>query len=145
MSVVRPNPESDPDESALTPRIHDLAAEVLTAAGARVPDARGGTVLAMAEAADPLAPPRLEAAGGACGGGRRVVLDGDAVILSDGERPTHLLVRAVDAVGSRLLVILERGERGVDPWPGDGITTAEVAFRSVRLDASGVVSGSSPP
>ena len=128
-------------EVSAPPRVHDLASELLAAAEAPVPGSRGGAVLAMAEAADPMAPPRVVAAGGGCGGGRRIVLDGDAVALTDGVRPTHLLVRATGAGGAGVLLLVERGERGVEPWPRDGETAGEVRFRAVRLDADRVVSG----
>lgn len=144
MADVLPMPHrEDPpaEEPSAPPRVHDLAAELLSAAGVGLPDARGGAVLAMAEAADPVAPPRVGAAGAGCGGGRRVVLDGDAVTLTDGDRPTHLLVRAVGPDGSGVLVMVARGERGVEPWPREGERTGEITFRSARLDAAGVVSG----
>ena len=148
MADHRPMPgsaASGEDGSAAPPRVHDLVAELLAAADAGLPEARGGAVLAMAEAADPVAPPRVDPAGGGSGGGRRIVLDGDAVTLTDGARPTHLLVRAVGPDGSGVLVLVARGERGVEPWPRDGEITGEVAFRSVRLDADGVVSGEIRP
>lgn len=126
-----------------SPRVHERAAEVLAATGAGMPHARGGAVLALAEAADPVDPPVVSDAGGGCGGGRRVVLSGTAVYQCDGMRPTHLLVRAVGAGGSGAgaLVLVERGDRGVEQWPGDGEATGDVAFRSVRLEAGRVLSG----
>ncbi|MFL0578029.1 hypothetical protein [Dietzia sp. 179-F 9C3 NHS] len=128
-------------EVAPAPSVHSLASELLAAADVAAPDLRGGTVLAMAEASDPVAPPRVEAAGGGCGGGRRILLDGAATTLTDGDRPTHLLVRAVGPDGSGVLVLVERGERGVEPWPRGGERTGEVVFRAVRLDADRVVTG----
>lgn len=132
------DPESTP---AHVPRIHERAGAVLDAAGVNVPDRLGGTVLALAEALDPGAPPRVTGGGAACGGGRRVVLSGDAVVLTDGVRPTHLVARAVGPDGAALLILVERGDRGVEPWPRDGEPTGEVHFRSVRLDSARVLSG----
>lgn len=123
------------------PRVHERAGAVLAAAGVDLPERRGGTVLALAEALEPGDPPRVEPTGGACGGGRRVVLSGDAVVLSDGIRPTHLVAHVVAADGSDLVVLVERGDRGVEPWPGDGEPTGEVRFRSVRLGADRILSG----
>lgn len=133
---------TDPESTRDTvPRVHERAGEVLAAAGVDLPERRGGPVLALAEALEPGDPPRVDAAGGACGGGRRVEISGDVVVLSDGVRPTHLVVRAVGAEGTGVLVLVERGDRGVEPWPRDGEPTAEVRFRSVRLDADRVLSG----
>lgn len=130
------HPSADP-----SPRVHDRAALLLAAAGLEPPVARGGAVLGLTEPAVPSDPPTVAAAGGGCGGGRRVVLDGRAVFLTDGVRPTHLLAHAVDTDGTGVRVLLERGDRGVEPWPREGATTGELEFRSVRLDAGRVVTG----
>lgn len=133
---------TDPESSAgPVPRVHERAGAVLDAAGVDLPDRRGGTVLALAEPLDPGDPPRVAAEGAACGGGRRVVLSGDAVVLTDGIRPTHLVVRAVGPDGASLLILVERGDRGVEPWPREGEPTGETYFRSVRLDSARVLSG----
>ena len=74
-------------------------------------------------------------------GGRRVLLEGRAVVRSDGVRPTHLLVWASGPDGGEVLVLVERGDRGVSPWPAEGTTAGEIGFEAVRLDADRVVSG----
>lgn len=135
------SPRSAPPPPTPSPRVQERAAEILAATGADLPSACGGAVAALAEAADPADPPLVSAAGGGCGGGRRVVLTGEAVYQSDGMRPTHLLVRAMGADGDGVVVLVERGDRGVEPWPGEGATTGEVGFRSVRLDGDRVLSG----
>lgn len=127
--------------TAGAPRVHDRAAQVIAAAGGRVPDARGGAVLAVAGGDDPGGPPTVERVAGGCGGGRRVLLEGRTVVRSDGVRPTHLLVWASGPDGGEVLVLVERGHRGVSPWPAEGTTAGEIGFEAVRLDADRVVSG----
>lgn len=127
--------------TAGAPRVHDRAAQVIAAAGGRVPDARGGAVLAVAGGDDQGGPPTVERVAGGCGGGRRVLLEGRAVVRSDGVRPTHLLVWASGPDGGEVLVLVERGDRRVSPWPAEGTTAGEIGFEAVRLDADRVVSG----
>ncbi|MEH6622828.1 hypothetical protein [Dietzia maris] len=127
--------------TAGAPRVHDRAAQVIVAAGGRVPDARGGAVLAVAGGDDQGGPPTVERVAGGCGGGRRVLLEGRAVVRSDGVRPTHLLVWASGPDGGEVLVLVERGDRRVSPWPAEGTTAGEIGFEAVRLDADRVVSG----
>lgn len=127
--------------TAGAPRVHDRAAQVIAAAGGRVPDARGGAVLAVAGGDDPGGPPTVERVARGCGGGRRVLLEGRTVVRSDGVRPTHLLVWASGPDGGEVLVLVERGDRGVSPWPAEGTTAGEIGFEAVRLDADRVVSG----
>src|SRR5699024_4748637 len=90
--VPEPAETPAPDPADRSPRVHERATLILSAAGAAVPDARGGAILALVEASDPDDPPRVERAGAGCGGGRRVVVTGDAVFQSDGMSPTHLIV-----------------------------------------------------
>lgn len=127
--------------TAGAPRVHDRAAQVIVAAGGRVPDARGGAVLAVAGGDDQGGPPTVERVAGGCGRGRRVLLEGRAVVRSDGVRPTHLLVWASGPDGGEVLVLVERGDRRVSPWPAEGTTAGEIGFEAVRLDADRVVSG----
>ena len=135
-----PGRAAAPDEP-----VHDRAARLLAAAGAGVPQVRGGAVLALVEAGDPDTPPTVERAAGGCGGGRRILLTGRAAIRSDGVRPTHLVVRAAGPDGTGVLVLVERGDRGVAPWPQDGTTAGEVTFGAVRLDGDRVIGPTGRP